>query len=304
MTGATSISWSRLYGKAEKQLQHWLDSPRLNARLALLVNLLLVTLIAWYGARLSWTWWQPQQAPTPAARATVNTPMPASSLASAPASLSEVSRLHLFGEATPGTTPAKTPISAPDTRLRLTLHGVFASSDPSRSMAIIAEKNGKDKSYRRGDDLPGGATLHEIYADRVILSRNGKLETLRLKTERLELPASSPRAGGRKSGSAPRTLQQLKQQLRTAPQTVFRQVRLQPVMQAGQLQGYRVSHQDQRLMQQLGLQPRDVVTAINGTPVTNSAAMLGMMRKLDALQSIQVTVLRNGSPRQLSISLQ
>ncbi len=146
------------------------------------------------------------------------------------------------------------------------------------------------------------ATLHEIYADRVILSRSGKLETLHLKTERIELPAASRKPAIRPAQPI-QDLRQLKQQLKTNPQTVFRQVRLQPVMQNGQLQGYRISHRDRRLMNQLGLQPQDVVTAINSTKVTNTTAMLGLLRKVDDLQSLQVSVLRNGQPRQLSISL-
>jgi general secretion pathway protein C len=298
MTGATGMSWSNVISNAEKRIQQWLDSPRLNARFALLINLGLVTIIAWYAAGLTWTPWQ--QAPLlNTVSSTSSGPIPPAPVA---ASLEDVSRLHLFGTASEASNPVNVPITAPETRLRLTLHGVFASTDPSHSLAIIAEKNGKDKSYRRGDALPGGATLHEIYADRVILSRSGKLETLRLKTERIEQPATT-RTPATRSTRPAQNLRQLKQQLKTNPQAVFRQVRLQPIMQNGRLQGYRLSHRDRRLMNQLGLLPQDVVTAINGTKVSDTTAMLALLRKVDELQMLQVSVLRNGRPRQLSISL-
>ncbi len=150
MTGATGMSWSSVISDAEKQIQQWLDSPRLNARLALLTNLGLITFIAWYAASLTWEQWQQEPVPNTVSIASSGPAVPASPAAS----LKDVSRLHLFGTATGTSIPAKAPITAPETRLRLTLHGVFASTDPSLSMAIIAERNGKDKNYRRGDALP------------------------------------------------------------------------------------------------------------------------------------------------------
>jgi len=74
---------------------------------------------------------------------------------------------------------------APDTRLSLELVGLFAHRDAAQAVAMIAEK-GKDANlYRVGDKLPSGVEIAEVLADRVILRRQGKHETLRMKEGKL-----------------------------------------------------------------------------------------------------------------------
>ena len=73
-----------------------------------------------------------------------------------------------------------TAIDAPETQLNLQLRGTIAAGDETMAHAIIADGNGKDKVYFINDAVPGGAVLHEVYTDRVILNRAGILETLRL----------------------------------------------------------------------------------------------------------------------------
>jgi len=77
-------------------------------------------------------------------------------------------------------------LDAPETRLKLTLRGVFASEDSSGGRAIVGDPQGKEENYAVGDPLPGGAKLSEIYPDRIILERNGRFETLRLPKERTQ----------------------------------------------------------------------------------------------------------------------
>ena len=94
---------------------------------------------------------------------------------------SVIASWHLFGKA--DKTSKVVPTNAPETTLRLTLKGVFASADaPS---AIIAAANGQEREYSPGDSLPGGAKLREIFADRVILERQGRFETLSLQRREL-----------------------------------------------------------------------------------------------------------------------
>ena len=68
----------------------------------------------------------------------------------------------------------------PETQLNLKLKGTIAASVDQESMAIIAEGNGDEKVYEIGDAIPGGASIHAIRLDRVILERAGRLEELRL----------------------------------------------------------------------------------------------------------------------------
>lgn len=95
-------------------------------------------------------------------------------------SLKKVATYHLFGDAKKQAVTPQKIINAPETRLRLKLKGVFASTDTEQALAIISNSKDKDKIYLIGDEVTIGVSLHAVYTDRVILKRNGKLETLRL----------------------------------------------------------------------------------------------------------------------------
>ena len=75
------------------------------------------------------------------------------------------------------------PVDAPETKLKLVLRGVFSSEDQDNARAIIADPRGKEEQYSIGDMLPGNAELSEVHADKVILKRSGRYETLRLPTD-------------------------------------------------------------------------------------------------------------------------
>jgi general secretion pathway protein C len=105
------------------------------------------------------------------------------------AAIKAIADHHLFGQAAQGRPEVRTsPTLAPETRLKLTLSGVIAATDPQQAArAIIAGPDGQEKSYTIDDRLPGGAVVKEIYPDRVILTRGGKYETLPLPRTRLKL---------------------------------------------------------------------------------------------------------------------
>jgi len=67
----------------------------------------------------------------------------------------------------------------PETQLELTLRGAFAAAEGQPATAIIEENKRKvSEAYKVGDPLPGDAKLSAVYPDRIVLSRNGLLETL------------------------------------------------------------------------------------------------------------------------------
>src|SRR5689334_9741802 len=89
-----------------------------------------------------------------------------------------IANAHLFGaHAAPASADAA---NAPQTDMRLVLTGVIAGEDPSTGVAIIGESASSAKVFGTGDTVPGGAKLHAVYSDRVILDRNGQLESLPL----------------------------------------------------------------------------------------------------------------------------
>ena len=70
------------------------------------------------------------------------------------------------------------PDKLPKTKLKLTLRGVQASTADEESGALIEDPSRDTSFYKVGDQLPGNATLSRVFADRVVIQRSGKLESL------------------------------------------------------------------------------------------------------------------------------
>lgn len=98
----------------------------------------------------------------------------------------------LFGTVA-GPSAAGPVVNAPETRLALTLHGLFSGS--SESSALISAAGGQPRRYLEGASLPGGAVLAEVQKDQVLLRRQGQLEALRF-------PKGAAAAGFRAQGAS------------------------------------------------------------------------------------------------------
>ena len=91
----------------------------------------------------------------------------------------DISKFQLFGIA--GRSPEPKPVETkdlPKTNLKLTLTGVSAGTGDRVASALIEGPNRETELYKVGDSLPGNATLSNIYEDRVVISRSGRLENL------------------------------------------------------------------------------------------------------------------------------
>ena len=100
---------------------------------------------------------------------------------------------HLFGQVD---APAQKVTVAPDTRLRLKLVGVLASTDPEQARAMIAADGGKARSVAVGRPIAGtDGTLHAIEETRVLIRRGGAIEQLKLERKPREGSPSAAAAG-------------------------------------------------------------------------------------------------------------
>jgi len=293
---------SRYMSQFTQRLQ---NDPRFNERLSFVASVILTVLIAWTLAGLGWQWFY-----TPKVESFAPSVSPTNQTHSGKATTLEgVSALHLFGEVDSKPVSVQAPVDAPDTRLQLVLSGVFAANDPKISLAIISQKGQKDKTYQIGDTLPGNVKLHQIYTDRVILSRSGKLETLRISKKKNNLiqKANVNRGARRSIPSTHRPpsnrINNAKKMFKSSPQELWKKIRITPVMKDGKLSGYHFNHNDRQLMKDLGLQPSDVITAINGQPVTDMNTMMATMNELDSMGELNLELMRNGVTQSISISL-
>lgn len=90
-----------------------------------------------------------------------------------------IASFKLFGDALApvATIPLKTE-KLPETTLKLKLTGVLAGKDNVQASALIEGPDRQTRSYRVDEEVPGGATLKQVFADRVVLERSGRLENL------------------------------------------------------------------------------------------------------------------------------
>ncbi len=290
-----------------KRLADWRDRPpeqwftAINRYLPPGVTAVLVIAIAYQLATLTWTL-VPGSTPvvTPVAR-------PAAGTGSAPpaSNYGALKNAHLFGEAAkqPATVvPAV--VDAPDTTLNLILRGILSKEeDPNGS--VIIESLGQSKTYYVGGTIEGadGATLHSVYSDRVLLNRNGRLETLRLPKE-LTASARSPAMAVPMPQRTPQAQPQasLRDVISENASRLTDIMRPTPHVQEGQVVGFRLNPgRDRATFEALGFQPGDVVTDINGTVLDDPSQGLAVFQALGESTQANVTVLRDGVPQVIVI---
>ncbi len=213
---------------------------------------------------------------------------------------------HLFGVADPNAPVAGDPADAPETRLSLVLAGTIAASDPKQGFGILGESAANAKLYSVGDSIPGGARLHAVYGDRVILERGGQLEALLLPREykggsaaalpqtRTQLPAT---AGAQ-------VVDRVRRMIAQDPGSVAEIMRPQPVFANGQQRGYRVyPGRNRAQFSRLGLRPGDLVMSVNGTPLDDPQRGMEIFRSIGSSDQVRVTVERNGRPQELVLNM-
>src|SRR5512140_1228737 len=146
-----------------------------------------------------------------------------------------ITSAHLFGEA-PVEAGMKGDVStAQQTSLPLVLVGIIAADDPKDGLAILGENAAGAKVYAVGDNVPGGAKLHQVLSDKVIIDRNGVLESLML--PRALQPGAAPPSTAALQTEAP-IMDRMRKLITNDPGHMADIMRPQPVFAAGKQKGY------------------------------------------------------------------
>jgi general secretion pathway protein C len=301
-------------------------NPRLTRALAaaLLAALGALALVA--AARLAWTLVDFTRDPLPSVA-----PRSVDSLladqATQPVSIAQ---WRLFGALT-SAPDGRDPMGAPDTTLKLTVLGVIAAEDPKSGIAILRSDEAGERRYGVGDEVAPGVLLDSVLPDRILLSRGGVLETLRLPRELLPgaagpasplptvaapNPALPPSAAGIAAANpagqpfvtpniAPAGIDwnQAMANLKVDPAQLAREVSLLPVLEGGKMVGVRVNAgPNQALVNAMGLRADDVVTAINGIPLDSPGRAAEVAQALSNARSATIEVRRDGRTETLSVN--
>ena len=242
--------------------------------------------------------------------------------------VAEIAARNLFGQAKDNAA-TQAAVDAPETRLRLTLEGVFQAEKPEESAAIVAEPNKPGELVLVGGKLPGNATLAEVHADRIVLRRGTVPETLRFSDQppmftasnRDDAPIPEPSdtvndeppqppesnndapdvpaeaaADPNSSASLGSVVESYREKLQQDPAGTLNSLGVAPVSSSG-AQGYRLDNiANSPYLAQTGLQPGDVVLSVNGKPVGDVQSDQAEMANIIAQGSARLEVQR-GSRR-------
>lgn len=269
----------------------------------LAINLLLVVWIAWMLASLTLDLLDSQE---PTVEVVPIEAPPAPEADKYRMLVGQMSSWKLMGEAKVEAAPVKPapPVNAPETRLKLTLRGAFASEDPEFARAIIADPRGQEEMYAVGDKVPGNAELSEIHTSRVILMRSGRYETLSLPEDVRDAGARSTPSRSTRPQQSQR-LQSLRKTLKQSPKSLYGLVRTTPKRdEEGNMVGYTLQPgRDRELFDGMGLQPGDVVTRVNNVQLSNLSSGMRALKSAESGETVTLTVMRGGQEETLSIDV-
>lgn len=283
----------------------WLQGPRAE-QAARLVALLLGVWLLYRIAVLVWTLVPAPEVATPPAPEAAPGPAGAGMQRAKPGlDIAQIRAWHLFGAAETGKTAGPAPIDAPETRLNLVLRGVLSSDDPVEARAIIAEPNGNENYFRVGSALPGGAELKEIHADRIILLRAGRHETLRLPREGMEgVVNSAPAPSGEPGANAGALLGEYREQMAQNPQVLMDLARPVPYNDGNGFAGFRLFPGNKPgLFVQLGLQPGDLLKEVNGVVLDNPMRGAEAIQLLRESSQLALRIERGGQDINLAVDI-
>ena len=224
------------------------------------------------------------------------------------ADLSPIMDFAPFGRAAVQTAPADAGAAGPV----LTLQGVSTSPNRSDSRAIIAGGEGQVASYAIGDRVASDVVLTDIATDHVILDSGGEAQRLDFPTDAAAAPGISaeaptfstdlqnliPTAQPASVGLAG-TIMALRDELQRNPQAVLDRY---GITATGK--GYLIGDTTPAAVLEIGLQPGDLVTELNGRKVGVVLSDRSLLDEVAASGQAEIVLLRSGEPVALSVPFQ
>ena len=166
------------------------------------------------------------------------------------------------------------------TSLQLTLFGTRIDEAQGHGSAIIAGPDGVQKSVSVGEEVAPGVTLKSVAFDHVTLDRGGASEDLFLpQGEGAGAPVAAPASGAAQPAGGG-----------ASPSDLRADVSAIPRIEKGAINGLTLRGQGKGAFQAAGLRDGDVLTAINGRPISGAADL----EQLASGGATSVTIERGG----------
>jgi len=205
-----------------------------------------------------------------------------------------------------------------------------------KPFAIIEDEGGEQQLYQLGEDIPNAGRLIQVEKDRVIIDHDSQQVALEIPQDDLPegveqavpLPSKMtirrpmlPRKAAVGVKGPPGTEDEddgpdfdveeegdnryavkrddLKNAISHSSQ-LFTQIRAIPNIQNGKQNGFSISDVEPgSVFEDLGLQDGDLLTAIDGKPITNPGEAVGLFSTIQNRPSVEITVMRDGHPLHL-----
>jgi len=178
--------------------------------------------------------------------------------------------------------------SAADTRLQLVLRGAVVSSVSHQSQAIIAAGD-EQRVYRPGDSIVGtvaGVRLVSVFNNFVTLDNNGLEERLRMYEPQGQI-RTVEEVPGTSAVQAP-------EQLVPESSSLNNIIRLQVYQEDGRPRGLQIRHGSRvDILSAAGLQVGDLITAIDGEPVTDVMQLPALIARLEQSEALTLRIARD-----------
>lgn len=220
-------------------------------------------------------------------------------------SLQPLLAAHLFGQVSQELTGRRLN-NLPISSLNLVLNGVIASG--AGGYALISVNGQSQEPFAVGQTITDSAVLQAVYSDRVVISRNGALESLLLEgadnsqpPQDMDAPATNRTASAatdivRETGANHYMVarDQLAAQMRTPD--FLKQATLIPSSGGGFLVR---QIQPNSLYEKLGLRAGDVIKSVNGQPINTAEDAIKLYQQMSSIGSVQMEVIRGGKSEAL-----
>jgi len=254
---------------------------RVNRALALACAVLAVLVLGWVLARAIWFGLYGAAA----LDVRIDPPRALSAASSSDAMTAQAPATGLFS---PGAGPTVQTVEvAPESRLNILLRGVRVGANERDGSAIIDAENGRQRIVRVGDEIAPGITVEAIHPDRIEINRRGARESVYLRDR-------ERRQARQAASGAPATPAPTPASAARTPEIdqMIEELDLGPRLREGQLIGFDIGSDANRdWLARFGLEPGDVILALNDTPVSAPDALA---RALSTSGDVRLSIQRDG----------